>query len=314
MTAILLAAFCALAARGFHETAAGLALGTFAFGAMFDLTYVVRRVPARLREPRRRLDQVVRFQLAAILLIGVGVPAVLAARDSSPLEDTSTVLQTLIVGVTFGATTVYLSSLLDWYWILPKVSGATGPGPCEAPGLERWAGVTKLWFFHRAVATASIIGVLAAVPGYLAGISKGGGTGAAWALLGALLSIGYSSFNVGLSRAFLYAFNPPVHVGDVIRVRPTEESELQQAVIVDVSVQGAKYKLVKPHLEAPKPRFTKKGQSLSMEQVSELIPLDDPQAMCTGPEGCRAINWYCCRNARAHGDSHFDDGKGTPLE
>lgn len=309
---VVVIALAALSARGFTGAAEWVAAGLFVVGAGFELAYLVRRKGDRVMPHRRRLDNVVRAQWCGIAAVGVAVAAAFHAAGYAPLSEAATFVQTLVIGVVVAAPTIYVSSLVDWYWILPKVSGMTGLAPCERPAEERWAGVTGIWFFHRAVATAVVTGVLAAVPGYMAGsTSAGGAASAGWVLLGSALAIGYNSVNTGLRTAFAYAFNPPVHVGDIIRVRDEpEDREMKNAYVVDVSVQGLKYKLV-PAGPVPKPRFSQKGRPLSMEEVGKARRVSEPRPPCNGMERCQAINWYCLRNAQANGT--VDEDGGEPV-
>lgn len=69
----------------------------------------------------------------------------------------------VIVGVATGVMAgCFLSSLVDWYYVLPRRDGLVGPPPCKAPQEERWQRVTWFWFLHRfAAAVATIAGVYA---------------------------------------------------------------------------------------------------------------------------------------------------------
>ncbi len=306
-TLLLAAALLALAARGFALTAGIVALSIFAIGAGLDLVYVRRRVPGRLAPWRTSLDRVVRRQLLSIGVVGVAIIVVGETTGYHPLGDVAASAKAIVVGAVIGLSTVYVSSLIDWYWIVPRISGTTGPAPCERSGSERWAGLTNVWFFHRAVATSVMIGILAGVPAYIAGHS--GSDGTAWALLGAALAVGYSSVNTGVRTALEFAFNAPIHVGDIIRVRANpEDGFLSGAYVVDVSIQGLKYKL----LDAPAgpPRFLNKGEQLTMDELKKTHRSKAPRSPCPGAADCQAINWYCHRNPRANtSDEAGDEGE-----
>jgi len=302
---LFVAALLALAARGFAVAAGVLALAIFLFGATFDVIYVRRRQAERLHWARRRLDRIVRRQLAAIAVLGIAIAATSAATGYAPLRDAAPSVQAIVIGVLVGVATIYISSLLDWYWIVPRVSGTVGPAPCELSGQERWAGLTNFWFFHRAVATSVVIGVLAGVPAFIAGHS--GSDGTAWALLGSALAVGYSSVNTGVRTALSFAFNSPVHVGDIIRVRADpEDDHLQDAYVVDVSIQGLKYTLLARDPEDPvrdpqgPVQFAQKGTQLSMEEVLKVRRVRGADSPCRNGQGCQAVNWYCHRNPMAN--------------
>jgi hypothetical protein len=309
-TVSLAAALFALAARGFPLTAGIIALSVSVTGAALDLVYIRRRVRPRLAPWRTTLDKIVRRQLLAIGALGLAIILVGETTGYHPFGDASVSVKAIIVGAVIGVGTVYVSSLIDWYWILPRISGTTGPAPCEHAGSERWAGLTNVWFFHRAVATSVVIGILAGVPAYIAGNS--GSNGTAWALLGAALAVGYSSVNTGVRAALEFAFNAPLHVGDTIRVRANpEDGFLSDAYVVDVSIQGLKYKL----LDGPdgRPRFVNKGEPLTMQELTKTRRSQTPRSPCPGPAQCKAINWYCHRNPRANTSVAADEKGEEPA-
>lgn len=303
MTAYSVATIVALgllSARGFPGTAAGVAVGVLTLAAALDASYTVRRQRDRALAHRRDLDLVVRAQWLGIGVAGSAMAAALGRFDLAPLAGTVPIVQTVVIGLTVAAPAVYLSSLVDWYWIVPKVSGMVGAAPCERVGGEAFAGVTKIWLFHRAAATAIVTFVLAGVPGYMAANATDGGEGAAWVILGSALAIGYSSFNDGVAAAFRYAFDPPRYVGDLVRVRADpEDPELADAYLVDVSIHGMKYKLLSD-ADGGDPRFVNKGDRLRMDAVATAPRVRQPVAPCPGVENCRAVNWYCFRNPVAH--------------
>jgi len=52
----------------------------------------------------------------------------------------------------------FLSSLVDWYYVLPRRDGLIGPPPCKAPEESRWQRVTWFWSVHRLIAAMAVIG------------------------------------------------------------------------------------------------------------------------------------------------------------
>lgn len=305
----------ALAARGFTSAAAGTALGVAVVGMAFEVSYKVRRHPDRALPHRRALDRVVRRQWLAIALVGTGVSVAFEAAGSAPLGHASPLLRALPIGLVVAATTIYVSSLVDWYWILPKVSGMVGLAPCERTGGERFAGVTKIWFFHRAAATTVVTFVVAGVPGYMAGSTGGhGGASAAWVVLGSALAIGYNSVNNGLTTTFRYAFNPRIFVGDIIRVRPNvEDAQAVDAYVVDVSIQGFRYQVMRDGV-AETALFADRGTLVSIDQIARTMRSPTPHAACKRVGQCQAINWYCFRNPNASTIGHGDAAEPVAYE
>lgn len=188
-TVVILVALTLLALRGFTTATGAVAGAIVLFGASLDVTYVRARKPERLRAHRGELDRIVRGQLLAIGLAGVALAVVLSATGYAPVEHVGRLLKALIIGLTAAIGTIYASSLVDWYSVMPKISGVVGPAPCEAPGQERWAGVTNIWLFHRAVATFTVMGVLAGVPAFMAGTSHNGSLTVVWAFVSLTLTV-----------------------------------------------------------------------------------------------------------------------------
>lgn len=297
---LVIASLGALSARGFTATAVAIALGVCGVGAALDASYLLRRKGDRALGHRRRLDRVVRLQWIGIGALGGCLSIAIGQVDPPPLAHAVAVVQTIVMGIAIASPTIYVSSLVDWYWVLPKVSGMVGPAPCERTGGEGFAGVTKVWLFHRAAATTVVTFVLAGVPGYMATTAGEGSEGAGWVILGSALAIGFNSVNNGLTLAFRYAFNPRLFVGDIVRVRANpEDAELKDAYVVDASIQGLKYKLIED-VATRDPCFRDKGELLPIDRIATTGRARDPGAPCPSVERCRAANWYCFRNCGAH--------------
>jgi hypothetical protein len=315
---VLCAGEIALALRGFPASSAGVGIGVGLWG--FGL-YALYRWSAgrRLKHDRRfahriTLDRIVLGQLAAVVLAGAGSGIVLSVADAAPAAHVSIELQALILGSVVIFATVYVSSLVDWFWVLPRIAGIVREPPCVRPGGEQWDAVTSVWLFHRAVATVIVTVALAAIPGWLAAETGHGSTAsAAWVVLGTALGIGFNSISGNSVLALRQAWNPPIRVGDTLLVRgkPTD-TEMERAYVVDVSVQGLKYKVA----DAAAPRFRGKGRPISADAAADLVPEDDDDAVsswCDGVENCRAINWYCCRNPHANTRSDRPPPAPAPL-
>lgn len=300
-----------LSARGFAVAAAGIAGGILAVGLILEVSYIVRRQPDRLLGHRKNLDRIVRAQWAGIALIGLAVAGLDAMTEVSPLSDTSALVATIVIGLAVAAPAVYVSSLVDWYWILPKIAGMVGQAPCERTGGRMYAGVTKIWLFHRAAATTIVTFVLAGVPGFMATTTSDGTEGSAWVILGSALAIGFNSVNDGITQAFRYAFNPRIYVGDVIRVRADPENAgFYDAYVADVSIHGLKYKPI-ADLFVSDPRFIE-GELMHNHEIERTRRSPRPAPPCPGVSSCRAANWYCFRNPVANDLNASSDARPCP--
>jgi hypothetical protein len=311
---VVVGALALLALRGFTTATAVVGSGIFLFGASLDVAYVRARRPERLRAHRVALDRIVRGQLLAIGVAGVALAFVLSAVGYAPIEHVGRLPKALIIGLTAASGVIYCSALVDWYWVLPRVSGVFGPAPCEAPGQERWAGVTNIWLFHRAVATFTVMAVLAGVPAFMAGSSHNGTQTVIWAFVSLTLTIAYNRLYDGVLASFSHALNAAVEVGDTVRVREDfEDPDLVDAYVVDMSVQGLKY-VPLPNCCPPKRGFAQKGQLLRWDDADKVRRAAPEYAPCSDPDHCQAVNWYCHRNPRAHGRIKKDEQTGlTPI-
>jgi len=108
-------------------------------------------------------------------------------------------LWAVMVGMTTGVMVVcFISSLVDWYYVLPRRDGLVGSPPCRAPEEERWRRVTWFWFLHRFVAAVATIGgvyVIAICLGiwlYLRYPEVSGGAGGVPVLVGVVTFFGRS--------------------------------------------------------------------------------------------------------------------------
>lgn len=54
---------------------------------------------------------------------------------------------------------VFVSSLIDWYYIRPRIDAVIGEPPCRATADQKgaWKRVTRRWYLHRGIATMAYI-------------------------------------------------------------------------------------------------------------------------------------------------------------
>jgi hypothetical protein len=231
----------------------------------------------------------------------------LAVADIGTLEHVGRFLSALPVATVAGALGIYLSAAVDWYLVVPRLSGILGAAPCQRPGGDNWANVTKLWFFHRAAATLLVILCLAGLFGYMGATAppEHGGEQAAW-FAAAFVSAGlYYRFQAGAFLGLWYGLNPPRHVGDIVSL-----ADGRKAYLVDVSVQGASYMRLEADERYVGPRFPhKKDGLIGLDRLDELERVRAPRPICTpsteecssdGGGWCTGVNWYCRCNPRAH--------------
>ncbi|WP_182378687.1 hypothetical protein [Nocardioides sp. WS12] len=276
-------------------------VSVWASGLFLWLSYRfrTRSYPKRRMAHRKELDRWVAGQWVGQAVACIGAVA-LTSFEGWHVEAVPTPVTPLLVGAMLGSAAVFVSALVDWYWVLPKISGITGPLPCVNVADGQFRLVTKLWFAHRAAATAIVTVILAGIPGYLASTSDSGAEGAAWAILGAALSIGYGRVGGDVISAFAYFLSPPVRVARVIKVRPDPRShQLEDALIIDVSIQGANYKTFAQIEAMAAPEFVEPGTLIKIGELSDVITSSRTAPACVGPADCMGMNWYCFRNPSA---------------
>lgn len=264
----------------------GLILASF--GILLDASYRMRRFRSRTTSDRKRHDLIVRKQLAAIVVVGVTLLA-LEGAGVFPLWASPTVDGALITSLGTGTLAVYASSLLDWFFIVPSISGLVGDAPCERADPPRWREITRIWFLHRAIAATFVASAVVSALVSVVLVSDAPAIKALCTQVGVFLVAGLGSIRM----AFRCAAIPPVSIGDVVRITGREDRD---AYVVDVSAFAIKY------------RFLDSGSSAAVQSAAndEILPVrKDPATMirrrkvdapCRLSGHCRAVNPYCRRN------------------
>lgn len=298
-----------------------VAVGVGSLGALLQATYLfVRRAAKRMPEKfkkrrteglvpshRRKLDRWALGQWLAIFFLGGVGSGLLHLSGWQPFDDLGLVFNVLSIGWVVIWSGVYLSSLVDWFLILPKVSGISCPGPCERPGEQRWAGITALWCFHRGFARLLVPAVLVGSPTVIGAITENGAGRSICFTIAAVLAVYLLDFEVQGKEALNYGLNPRRYVGDrlwLVTESPDSVSR-QPGFLVDVSAEGGKFKYVDPDGRYRGEQFKQKhddeGPPLSLPALNNRPRVEEAAAPCR--EGCSGINWYCWRNPLAHSQS-----------
>lgn len=131
-----------------------------AFGVVtsLSLNHLYARSLGHLGRPlsRMSLDRLVGTEIA-----GAFVPpfllALAVAIDMVPTMQIDTAFAVIVGIVTLAVEVCFLSSLVDWYYVLPRRDGLVCAPPCRTPANERWQGVTWFWFLHRFVAATAVM-------------------------------------------------------------------------------------------------------------------------------------------------------------
>jgi len=309
--AVLLAAAAIL---GASITAASCAVVTsasaFALAAKYrrDLATMGASIPSH----RARLDSVVSGDAWAALAptgLLVALSFVFPVEPSSGAADAAAAAAGYL---TIAAAAIYISSLVDWYVILPRISGQLGPRPCRDPDPgfpypHSWKEVTRWWYIHRIAATLVfrflIAWALAAAIGEIAGV------GTAAKFLGGLIMGIFATYLSTVSAAVFEAAQPKLLVGQTVNVRARPRRQRWppftrihppdlrgRQYVVDVSLEGV-------HLTGaaareadplPPPRFVRDADRLPLANLDSSKLAQREFSGCVGR--CSGINWYCVEN------------------
>ena len=291
---------------GLWPLSAGLAVIVILAGWALLRSYSRWMAGASAPEHRLPLDRLVRWQWIASSAAGLAVAVAVGAASIHVLSAGTPVraAQALLSAAAFAVTAVFISSLVDWYWILPRIGGLGDHlGPCEEPG-ERWKYPTAIWLFHRGIATALVVASIAAVPFYLAATIGSPVTKAILGVVGVAVGGGMAVLNQRGLASVTNAFNQSIYVGDTILVNQPGEGEgaasiRRRAYVVDISVQGLKYQILHGD-EYTGPKFERKGHGpvLGGDEYRAIGRAEGPvTAPCSN--GCSGVNWYCRHNPRA---------------
>jgi hypothetical protein len=263
-----------------------------------------RRTYGLVPPHRRRLDRWVLAQWLGIALVGGAGSDLLREVGWEPFHAVGFVFNVLVIGWVVLWSGVYLSSLVDWYVIMPKISGVACPAPCERPGHQRWAGITALWCFHRGFARLLVPAVLIGCPTVVGAITQSSGGRAICFSLSATLALYLAEFELQGKAALSYGLNPRRYVGDTLwLIRENHDSVRRQpAFLTDVSAEGGKFKYVDQAGRYAGIEFEQKhdddGQPIALPALNERPRVDAAVAPCG--ERCSGVNWYCWRNPLAH--------------
>jgi len=310
------------------ETAA-FAAGTAVAGLALRWKYLrdLRRTPSVLPPHRERLDLLVTADLRMATLLGLVTAGTLLLVGATPPDGVGTA-RSVVLTLTAATMVIYLSSLVDWYAILPRVSGQLGARPCRShleeqePGVwpRTWQETTKWWYYHRLVAAVAFRFGLS----YALALAISGFVTYELDLrivtIGALaLFVEYSPFR--LAPAAREGMNPELWVGRTVhRVRreraarwelrigpvsfftlhrktPAAASTSAREYVYDVGAEGVKLVSAAKREGGVAPAdFERETHRIRLKDVDEVLPGEPPFRGCEGR--CSGINWYCIENPR----------------
>lgn len=229
------------------------------------------------------------------------------------------------------AVVILLSSLIDWYITVPRMSGLLGIRPCREPERdfprrpETWREVTRWWYIHRIAAAVVLrfglsfaisltLARYIAVPhgaAIVAGAAVGGFASYVAAAWNAFWQAGHLTLIVGRTVQRLEIDRVPrkiVIFGRKLQLPLFTEGVAGQIqpreYVYDVALEGVQLAPVEPREQAEVPR--RDNGRILYERNPAKLPIKDIEASRPKPaqpfggcQGrCSGINWYCIENPR----------------
>lgn len=205
--------------------------------------------------------------------------------------------RSIVGAATVIATSVYLSTLLDWCVVVPRLRGLGrwDALPCRRPSKTDWRSTTQLWITHRIIAysivrlmalvivAVTIVAIFPRIPATTASF-----LGAVAGLIGAYF------INRVLPIAGLMT-NPPMAVGDRITLAEeygTGVNARPAYYVVDAAIEGFSLIEVDDHdraISASPNTYPQPDRTLDLKDVTRLLrsrrPFDGCQARCSKVNG-----------------------------
>ncbi len=298
-----------LRAADAETTATAFAVTAIAIGVVLWLWDWISQVRAASAQPppqwhKAGLRQIFLNSLAPVSFIALAVlPHALAGLP--PLDDLA--LEgpdrefglPMIVAGTSAFALIYVSSLIDAFYVLPHLSGQrSGRMPCESSLQPVWRRVTRVWLLHRLVATLGFVAALTAVVAIGANefLSINQVVAAAIAAAATILAGFY------LSRApsiIALALSPSIQVGDKVELAEEfngENGRLSSYYVCDFAFEGVKLRELDQNDEAvSKPILVRTfDRVLDVHDITRLVRRRSRFGPCTNGH-CRQVNPYCRR-------------------
>lgn len=279
---------------------------------------------------RERLDLIVAGDVRAALAVGAVAAAFMLVLSVQRPDLGIAPISAVLLGVT--AAIILLSSLVDWYVILPRISGLLGTRPCREPDTDfrrrpqTWREVTRWWYIHRIIAALALrFGLSFAISLTVAqhlDIPYG-------ASIVAGAAVGFlASYVAAVRKAAWQAGHPSLIVGRTVRrltvkrvprtitvlgrelklpyLSRAEVGEMRpREYVYDVSLEAVQFVAAAKYEGEDVPRYDNDGKKLYERDLAKVLVRDveasapDPAEAFSGCDGrCSGINWYCIENPR----------------
>jgi hypothetical protein len=283
-------------------------------------------VAARVNVPphRERLDRIVDGDLQTVLAVGLTAGGVMLGFGIDPAAVGLSRWTPLMVAL--AAAGVYLSSLVDWYVILPRISGMLGARPCREDEERHprfphtWRETTRWWLVHRSLAllvfrfglafalTLSLARHISVPAG--ASIVAGAALGFAATYLKVIPAAGFQAghptmivgHTVGHAetkrvrrRVRLFGRSIPLPLTELIEIGEGDGRDW----VYDIALEGVQVVPATsregevPRTPDGKVRYERRPRKIPLRDIGDTEPAE-PFRGCR--DRCSGINWYCIEN------------------
>jgi hypothetical protein len=211
-------------------------------------------------------------------------------REGAP-EHTLAVLAITVLAATMFLL-MYLSSLVDWCYVLPRLRGGTGRRPCTDSLDPYWRQLTRTWLLHRLIATIALVAGTIAVVAIAANEWVLGLNQVVAAALAAAATVLAGFYLSRLPYAVAMMVNPPLQVGD--KVQLAEAFQLPAVCpnyfVSEVSLEGVKLVELDDGDSRARPNpHCSYDRMLDLTDVHKLTPCRE----------CKGVNPFCGRTPSA---------------
>ncbi|HMI81230.1 MAG TPA: hypothetical protein VK480_05530 [Solirubrobacterales bacterium] len=271
---------------------------------------------------REKLDRVVAFDPLFTVVPATLLAALFLSGRLQPISGVATIHDAASALAPVAAV-IWGSSLVDWYLILPRISGQLGPRPCRAaeeeesfPFPKSWREVTRWWYIHRTIGTLAFrLGLIIAAGVLAHSLSD---LGFLARLFGWTITLAFGGYAlVTIWRGFTLArqVRQAGHVKGIVGQTVTVERRAGERhpwlfwrelpalqfdgrrYVVDIALESIQLAGAKPREEddiGQLRRFEKEVDSLELADIGALRQGHPKFSGCTGR--CSGINWYCIEN------------------
>jgi hypothetical protein len=260
------------------------------------------------------------------IIVWVGIGAVAPAAIGALLAPSGHVivsdrpeLLALLFPAAIALAGISASSMVDWYYVLPRIAGVVWQRPCRAPqttaGLAGcpagdWLVLTRHWYRHRWAAEALTIGCVFAAAGSAAfTLLQPADTSSRIALgVGVVAASGIAAVRVkNVGQGADEGLHPTAHLGEVLQIANDRDATRSWYYVVDVALEGMKaLELIDLGGDrglglGPRGSWKREDRCIPIADLRRLVMRHEDVPLCPS-NMCNKANFYCRDNPRAgHG-------------